>query len=37
MRGLLEETIKEKYRTDAVSDPLVFAKDAIDWTAFPHS
>ena len=35
MSNLLNEELKEKYRTNATNDPLAFAKDAIDWTAFP--
>ena len=35
MSALLEEALKEKYRTNAINDPLAFAKDAIDWSAFP--
>ena len=35
MSGLLDEALKEKYRMNAINDPLAFAKDAIDWSAFP--
>ena len=35
MSSLLDEALKEKYRMNAINDPLAFAKDAIDWTAFP--
>ena len=35
MSALLEEALKEKYRTNAINVPLAFAKDAIDWSAFP--
>ena len=35
MSALLEEALKEKYRTNAINDPLVFAKDAVGWSVFP--
>ena len=35
MSSLLDHALKEKYRTNAINDPLAFMKDAIDWTAFP--
>ena len=35
MSSLLDEALKEKYMTNAINDPLAFAKDAIDWTVFP--
>ena len=30
MSSLLDEALKEKYRTNAINDPLAFAKDAVD-------
>ena len=35
MSSLLDEALKEKYMTNAINDPLAFAKDAIDWSVFP--
>ena len=35
MSDLYDTALKEKYRQYFVNDPLAFAKDAIDWTAFP--
>ena len=35
MSSLLDEALKEKYRMTVINDPLAFAKDDIDWTAFP--
>ena len=35
MSSLLDEALKEKYRTNAINNPLAFAKDAIDWSVFP--
>ena len=35
MSDLFDEALKEKYRQYFVNDPLAFAKNAIDWTAFP--
>ncbi len=35
MSVLLYEALKEKYRTNAINDPLAFTKDAIDWNIFP--
>ena len=35
MSSLLDEALKEKYRTNAINDPLAFAKDAVDWSVFP--
>jgi hypothetical protein len=35
MSSLLNEALKEKYRTNAINDPLAFAKDGRDWTVFP--
>ena len=35
MSSLLDQALKEKYRMNAINDPLAFAKDGIDWTAFP--
>ena len=35
MSSLLDEALKEKYRQYFVNDPLAFAKEAIDWSAFP--
>lgn len=36
MSSLLDEAINEKYRTNAIKNPFAFAKDVIDWTAFPR-
>jgi IS5 family transposase len=35
MSSLLDHALKEKYRMNAINDPLAFMKDAIDWSAFP--
>ena len=35
MSSLLDEALKEKYRMNAINDPLAFMKDAIDLSAFP--
>ena len=35
MSSLLDHALKEKYRMNAINDPLAFMKDAINWTAFP--
>ena len=35
LSSLLDEALKEKYRTNAINDPLAFAKDAVDWSVFP--
>ncbi len=35
MSDLFDTALKEKYRQYFVNDPLAFAKDAIDWAAFP--
>ena len=32
MSSLLDEALKEKYRTNAINDPLAFAKDTVDWS-----
>ena len=32
--SLLDETIKEKFRTNAINDRLAFVKDAINWAVF---
>ena len=31
MSSLFDQALKEKYRMNAISDPLAFMKDAIDW------
>ena len=36
MTDLFDTDLKEKYRQYFVKDILAFAKDAIDWTVFPH-
>ena len=35
MSSLLGEALKGKYMTNAINDPLAFAKDAVDWSVFP--
>ncbi len=35
MSSLLDEALKEKYRLNAIHDPLAYMKDAIDWSMFP--
>ena len=35
MSSLLDEALKEKYRTNAINDPLAIAKDAVGWSVFP--
>ncbi|MCL4330412.1 MAG: IS5 family transposase [Candidatus Thermoplasmatota archaeon] len=35
MSDLFDTALKEKYRQYFVNDPLAFARDAIDWSAFP--
>jgi IS5 family transposase len=35
MSSLLDHALKEKYRMNAINDPLAFMKDAIDLSAFP--
>ena len=35
MSDLFDTALKEKYRQYFVNDPLAFARDAIDWIAFP--
>ena len=35
MNSHLDEALREKYRQYFINDPLAFAKDAIDWSAFP--
>ena len=35
MGNLLDEALREKYRLNALHDPLAYMKDAIDWSRFP--
>ena len=35
MSSLTDHALKEKYRMNAINDPLAFMKDAIDWGTFP--
>ena len=35
MSDLFDAALKEKYKQYFVNDPLAFAKEAIDWSAFP--
>ncbi len=36
MRSLLDEALKEKYHINVIHDPLIYMKDAIDWSVFPE-
>lgn len=35
MSSLLDQGVKDKYRMNTINDPLAFAKNATDCTAFP--
>ena len=35
MSSLTDHALKEKYRMNAINDPLAFMKDAIDWGTLP--
>lgn len=35
MSYLFDATLKEKYNQYFANDPLAFAKEVIDWSAFP--